>query len=86
MRIPQKEIMINQNPTNGSLRVWWIPQIPMNPFYYPVSTAKEGRLLTEALALYDIFQFENRTKPDYCNAGGIEIFEDGEWNDYDEEE
>lgn len=45
------------------------------------------------LAAYDIFQFENRVKPDFCNAGGLRRWcddSDGEgapgWEDwYDEE-
>ena len=38
------------------------------------------------LANYDQFQFENNIKPDYCNAGGLEILNpDGEWEEwYDE--
>ena len=28
---------------------------------------------------YDLFQFENRIKPDYCNACELEMFEEGEW-------
>ena len=39
----------------------------------------------DVLADYDKFQFENNIKPDYSNAGGLEIFENGEWPDwYDE--
>ena len=70
----------------GDLKVWWIPQVPMKPFEYPVTTPLEGAILCDALALYDAFQFENNVKPDYSNAGGLQVFEDGEWNDwYDDE-
>ena len=31
----------------------------------------EAKFLMDALAKYDIFQFENRIKPDYCNVGGL---------------
>ncbi len=31
----------------GDLRVWWIPQIPMNPFYVPIDTLAEGVKLLE---------------------------------------
>ena len=38
------------------------------------------------LADYDLFQFDNNIKPDYCNAGGLEVFEEEEWSTwYDEE-
>lgn len=65
-------------------RVWWIPQVPMQPFYYPVDSIEEGVLLLKALAQYDIFQIENRVKPDCCNVGGLHMFddEDNEWIDF----
>lgn len=34
--------------------------------------------LLDCLAEYDKFQFENRIKPDYCNAGGLVYEHDGE--------
>ena len=76
------------------LRVWWIPQVPMHPFYRPVSSVAEGVLLIDALAAYDEFQFRNRIKPDYSNAGGLQVFDetdqtdspDGSWIDWCDEE
>lgn len=68
-------------------RVWWIPQIPMEPFEYPVPDIDTGALLCDALAKYDLFQFENKVKPDYCNTGGMSWRHpertDGEWYDFD---
>ena len=58
----------------GDLSVWWIPQVPMKPFYYPVKTVKEAQLLLDVLGRYDQFQFENRIKPDYSNAGGLNVY------------
>lgn len=52
--------------SEGDLRVWWIPQIPCRPFHVAVKTLHEAKLVTEALADYDRFQFENR-----INAGGV---------------
>lgn len=74
-------------PKQKPLRVWWIPQIPGKPFRVDVPTLAEGVKLMDVLAQYDIFQYEHRIKPDYCNAGGIEMLDtDGEWCDwYDEE-
>jgi len=78
--------MNDKTPKEGDLKVWWIPQIPMKPFEQPVQTPLEGAVLCRALALYDLFQFENNVKPDYSNAGGLQVFEDGEWIDwYDDE-
>lgn len=67
------------------LKVWWIPQVPMKAFEFDVSSVEEGAKILDVLADYDAFQFENNIKPDYCNAGGLMMLEDGEWTDwYDE--
>lgn len=72
------------------LKVWWIPQVPMKAFEVEVLTVDEGRKISEVLANYDLFQFENRVKPDYCNAGGIScshpMIDGGEWFDVPEDE
>jgi len=68
------------------LRVWWIPQMPMTPFYVPVESVKDGVLIMDTLAKYDEFELKNKVKPDYSNTGGLELFENNEWCDwYDEE-
>lgn len=67
-----------------TVRVWWIPQVPMPAFRFAVPDIKTGALLCDALAQYDLFQYENNVKPDYANAGGIEFLdEEGEWSDID---
>jgi len=70
-----------QNKEND-LRIWWIPQVPMEPFRHSVKNVAEAKNLLNALALYDIFQFEHKVKPDFCNMGGLEIFLEGEWNEW----
>jgi hypothetical protein len=67
------------------LRVWHIPQVPGKAFHVPVKSPREGALLLKVLASYDIFQFENRIKPDFCNAGGLEVCEDGVWCEWEDE-
>ena len=69
-------------PKEGDLRVWWIPQVPMKPFHVPVQSISEAKLILVTLAEYDLFQFHNRVKPDYSNAGGLEIFEGGDWTEW----
>lgn len=73
---------------DGQLKVWWIPQIPMKSFEVLVGTKEEAILLLNTLANYDIFQFENKIKPDYCNAGGLVIWEEKEqdWVDWEDGE
>lgn len=63
----------------GSLMVWWIPQIPMTPFLYPVNNIREAELLLDSLAMYDLFQLKHNIKPDYSNVGGLMVFEDDDW-------
>jgi hypothetical protein len=61
---------------NGQLKVWWIPQVPMKPFEVFVDDLKQAKLLLNTLANYDIFQFENKVKPDYSNMGGLVIWDE----------
>jgi stage III sporulation protein SpoIIIAA len=70
----------------GALRVWHIPQIPGAAFYVGVDTPKEAQQVMQILAKYDIFQFENKVKADYCNAAGLEVVEDGEWCEWNDPE
>ena len=66
------------------LRVWWIPQVPMKSFYVPVTSIEEGKKVLDILAAYDAFQLQNRVKPDYCNAGGLQMYdeEENDWFDW----
>jgi len=70
----------------NKLRVCWVPQVPMNAFYVDVVSVEEAAKIMDILARYDLFQFENKVKPDYCNFGGLEMFEDGEWIGWEDEE
>jgi len=66
------------------LRVWWIPQVPMKPFYIPVQSPVEGKKVLDILAAYDCFQYNNNIKPDYANTGGLQMYneDEGEWEDW----
>lgn len=69
----------------SKLRIWWIPQAgACDPFYIPVESVEEGKKVMDLLAAYDVFQFQSMIKPDYCNVGGLEMFDEetGEWNDW----
>ena len=80
--------------TQKKLRVWWIPQVPMPAFHVEVGSVEEGVKIMDVLADYDLFQFNNRVKPDYCNTGGLQEFcesdktdsPEGSWVDWWDEE
>ena len=77
---------MEQQAKPGDLMVWWIPQVPMKPFTVDVASPAEAKKILIVLANYDLFQFNNRIKPDYCNAGGLSVFDDGEWTDWSDDE
>lgn len=60
------------------LRVWHIPQVPMKAFRVEVSNIDEAWKILNTLWDYDLFQYKNRVKPDYCNASGLEYFDEEE--------
>ena len=66
------------------LRIWHIPQVPMRAFRVRVSDIDSACLLLEVLAKYDSFQYENKIKPDYANASGLEVYDEilSEWTDW----
>jgi hypothetical protein len=71
---------------DGRLRVWHIPQIPGKPFEVEVADLEQALFTLKTLAQYDIFQFENRIKGDYSNANGLEVFRNGEWEEWENED
>jgi hypothetical protein len=72
-----------EDPKPGALRTWHIPQVPGKPFQVRVRSLREAKLLLRTLANYDAFQFENRIKPDYSNAQGLEEFDGKEWSEWE---
>lgn len=55
----------------------------MKPFYVEVESIEEAWKILNTLWDYDIFQFENNVKPDFCNASGLEYFDEEEQNWYE---
>ena len=68
----------------SKLRVWWVPQVPMKSFYIPVETPEEGKKILDMLGAYDLFQLQNNVKPDFCNIGGLQMWDEEEqdWCDW----
>ncbi len=66
----------------------------MRSFHVEVTSVAEGVKVMKVLADYDAFQLANRIKPDYSNAGGLQMFDpsddtdspDGSWVDWCDEE
>ncbi|KOQ93302.1 superinfection exclusion protein [Pluralibacter gergoviae] len=58
------------------LRVWHIPQVPGEAFTVDVGSVEEGVKVMSILGGYDAFQYENNIKPDYCNANGLQMWDE----------
>jgi hypothetical protein len=68
-------------------RVWWIAQIPGPVFRSEeVTNFAAAVAIHDTLARYDIFQLQNRIKPDFANMGGIERWDenDQKWYNVDD--
>jgi hypothetical protein len=67
---------VNETPSTGDLRVWYVPQVPMKAFYVNVPDVETGKRVLAAIIEFSLFEFENNVKPDYSDAGGIVRWED----------
>jgi hypothetical protein len=67
-------------------KAWYIPQVPMKPFEIEASTAAKAQTILNIIINFSIFEFENKVKPDYCDAGGVSEWNVGEqeWVDIEE--
>ena len=73
----------------GNFRVWHIPQVGADAMFHVYwDSLEEAYRIQSILAVYDIFECQNRIKPDFSNASGIEIYdeEEQEYCDYYDEE
>jgi len=66
-------------------RFWFIPQVPGDVFHYPVKRPRDAALVYDAVALFSLFEYDHNIKPDYASAAGLEVFEDGEWVEWENE-
>lgn len=76
--------MPESSAKEGSLRVWHNPQLGRGTIFYVygIRDVKHALEVIETLSAYDLFQLENGIKPDFCNCSGLEVFEDGSWEEY----
>ncbi len=70
------------NVKTGDLRVWHIPQVPGDPFHVPVPSAPAAITVLQTLWDYDYFQLEQRIKPDFTNASGLEVYTGDDWEEW----
>lgn len=70
------------------LRVSHYPQVPCKAFIVEVKDLAEAKKISDVLADYDLFQYNNLIKPDYANATVVEEFdeEEGEWVSWSDDE
>lgn len=70
------------------LRVQHFPQIPCKPFEVLVDSLEQAKLIYETLGNYDLFQFDQRIKPDYCNVTIVQewCMKEQCWFDYYDED
>ena len=59
------------------LRVWWSRNVPSKARYFKVNDVEEAKKKIEELTQEDL---KNKLVED--NVGGLEIFEDGKWSEY----
>lgn len=71
---------------NQKMRVWWCPQVGVcrEHFYIPVHSVEEAKKIMDTLAFYDCYQMNQNIKGDFCNCGGLEVWDDAEqdWCDW----
>lgn len=63
----------------GTLRVWHVANPPRKPFALVVGSLEEAKRLLDTLANYDLYLGD---MIDY-NAQGVEVFENGEWLEWE---
>lgn len=67
------------------MRVWWMPQVGVDAtFYIPIKSIEEAKKFIDILSAYDCFQYNHHIKPDYCNTGGVQVWDEKaqEWIDW----
>ena len=69
---------------DGDLRVWWIPNVPGKPHTVDVKDIDQAKFVLNALADYDLFLLANDLRDDYSNAGGLWMYEDGVWEEWED--
>lgn len=75
MDVVQTDTRINAKESD--LCVWWIRNPPTAPEYWPVANIEEAAYIINKTANFDL-----KDPRISANAGGLEVFEDGEWGEW----
>lgn len=76
--------MTTENEMGSKLKVWHIPNILGDPFEYPCESIGQAKKLLDVLAEYDLFLMDKGLRSDYSNASGVEQFNDGAWEEWND--
>lgn len=70
-----------------TLRIWHKPQTSMKEsFHVYANDIKEAKKILKLLINYDLFQLNNNIKVNYANVSGLEIYKNGKWEEWDNDE
>jgi len=65
-------------PHEGQLRVWHLSNPPGKPLWIYTKSVDEAIVVLDSLAMYDLYLGDIIE----CNAQGLEIFDDGDWEEW----
>lgn len=63
--------------------MWYIPQISMPAFEREFDSLLDAANALELLTGFALFEYANKVKPDYSDAGGVLYFDSNEQDWYD---
>ena len=66
----------------NKLRVVHVPQVPMEGYSVEVFNEREAFLIEQAFAGQHLFLYSKNVIPDYSNVIFVEMFKNGKWVDY----
>lgn len=67
--------------------MWWISPVPGPPLFLEFGTKEEAAAALHALAMYDDYQISQGYADDsLSNAGGLQVWEDNDWEDVEEDD
>lgn len=72
---------MSKEPTEGDMVVWWVRNPPSPAEELPVESPDRAIEVLRSLATRDLWNHRV-----HSNAGGLQVFHDGEWEEWYSEE